>query len=152
MKIRYLTNRDAEELREIFLNDTEGSTFLGHSGGALLDSKHDRYNNSFVAVEGKKLLGVMVISFYSAQDRVEIGATYVVKHARRYGVATGLLKFCEKYAQQNWPVRMFVGYTLENKAMENCFEKNGYKFAGSYKKTYFYNGKYSDENCWVKKI
>jgi RimJ/RimL family protein N-acetyltransferase len=151
MEIRYLTDKDAESFRETLLKDEQASNKLGHSGGGLLESKHDSWNVAFTAEENEKLAGFLVLNFYTKGGEAKVGATFVDKEFRRKGVALKMLDFAEHYAMKNWPVRIMTGFTIENMPMEKCFKKSGYEKMGVYKKYVFYDGKYWDQNGWIKR-
>lgn len=151
MKIRYLTKKDAEFFREEILNDDKGSKMLAHSGGVLLDSEHSRWSNGFVAEENGKLLGFSYLDFKTNTGEGYIGATYVCKDGRRKGVASKLIKFLEKYAKRNYPVRRMSAITVENPKMWACLLKNGFIEMGLFKEGVFYDGRYMNEHYWVKK-
>lgn len=152
MKIRYLTKKDAEEFRDILLHDEWGSRVLAHSGGSLLEFEHGRWNVIFVIEEGDNLLGFGQLDFLSIPSEARIGATYIKTQHRKQGYGSELISFLEKYAKQNWPVRMITAFTIENPPMESFLKKHGYEKLGVFKKYIYYNGKYHNETGWIKRI
>lgn len=143
MKIRKAKKTDFRALWKILTNtpelqsDSEGDTYDQKWLKEVLSSPKE--NLTLIAEENKKFIGFAIVHYLISVKQSIVNDLFVVKEYRGKGIASKLMKECEKDAKKK-KFRYITGFVrTNNKKMQKLKEKLGYKKGNSF---YFYEKRF----------
>ena len=118
-------------------SDSDGDTYDKMWLKEVLSSSKE--NLVLIGEENKKFIGFAIVHYLRSVKQSLINDLFVVKEYRKKGIASMIMRECEKDAQEKG-FRYITGFVrTTNKKMQKLKEKLGYKKGNSF---YFYEKRF----------
>lgn len=163
MEIRLIEPSDAEQFENFYekllketdyLIPTREETAKREGKEEDFIKKYDDYKQVFVAVDDDKIVGYLGIS-RSHLSKIKHAAKLtvgVLESHRRQGIATKLIEFAEKWAEDKGISRLEMTVVTNNEPAVELFEKTGFEKEGTRKNAVNLDNEFYDEFLMAKVI
>ncbi len=160
MEIREIQPEDSEKFAEFYEQLAEESEYLPLAPEEMaeklekgaLEEKNNGRKKVFLAVEDEKIIGYLAIARSRLERLMHVAKLTmgVLEEYQRQGVATKLLKYAEKWAEDNDIKRLELTVVENNESAVEFFEEMDYDDEGTRKGSVKHEDDYIDEIYMAK--